>query len=238
MEEDSMAWITLRNEQKIDKIISYFVDKQMDIEIEMGEEKSTYRSSFVTVDQEDISSRNGRKPGLIIAKMRPGSGNALIQSVPEVKIRFSVKEHVCRYQARYIGVSNISPWFGFIVSYPKSIQIKEKRKEPRITYEAPEMVSVEFKVGGGAKEDKLYRLNVRDQSKHGLGLLVTKKDFDLLQLVNVGDNLKNMLFFATSKLIRVRGTVRHKTKIEEGEHRGCYVVGVESPEIIENWKPK
>jgi len=80
-----------------------------------------------------------------------------------------------------------------------TIQIKEKRREERITYEAPEMVSVEFKVGRGAKQDKLYRLNVRDQSGHGLGLLVTENDSDLVQAVNVGDKLNNMLFYATSK---------------------------------------
>lgn len=118
-----------------------------------------------------------------------------------------------------------------------SAEIKEKRRGGRVKYEIPEFVYAEFKVGERPEKDRPYLLKVMDCSRHGLGMVVTPKDFDLLNLVKVGDTLHNLAFFATWAMIRVEGTVRHKTIINGGKYRGCYMLGIESPEIIESCKP-
>ena len=69
-------------------------------------------------------------------------------------------------------------------------------------------------------------------------MLVAQKDFDLLEILNKGDKLQDVTFFATWAMIEVDGKVKHKTRIEEGKYKGCYLLGIESPDIIESCKPK
>jgi hypothetical protein len=38
-------------------------------------------------------------------------------------------------------------------------------------------------------------------------------------------------------MIKVDGVVRHKTQIKEGKYSDCYILGVESPDIAESYKP-
>jgi hypothetical protein len=36
-----------------------------------------------------------------------------------------------------------------------------------------------------------------------------------------------MTFYSESLMVRMDAVVRHKTKIEVGKYRGCYIVGIE-----------
>ena len=117
------------------------------------------------------------------------------------------------------------------------MESKDKRKEDRFNYEMPEFVYAEFKLGKEPIKDKVYNLKILDCSESGIGMVITQKDFDLLQILNEGDELKNISFFATWTVLKVDGIVRHKTKIEEGKYKGCYLMGIESQEIIESFKP-
>lgn len=119
-----------------------------------------------------------------------------------------------------------------------SIEIKEKRKGNRVKYEIPDFVYTEFSLRRrDPKEDKSYALKIMDWSRTGLGMVVTPKDFDLLYQVKVGDILQNMAFFAEWAMVKVNGTVRHKSVINEGKYKGCFMVGIESPEILESCRP-
>jgi hypothetical protein len=231
-----MAWRTLDNKHKILQIINYLIFERTEIKISIKEEKSLFSSRFIKLDQEDPLSNTEETPQMIIDKLFPEKGNTLIQSVPHVTVGFIIKGNICRCSLKYIGISGF-PYIGFIVSFPDRIQIAEKRKEERITYETPEFVSVEFRLGKDVKKDKLYELNVLDYSEHGLGLLITQKDFDLLELLHKGDKIEDISFFASWTMIKVSGTVKHITKIEDGKHKGCYILGIGSPDIIESCKP-
>jgi hypothetical protein len=124
-------------------------------------------------------------------------------------------------------VSNIPPDFGFIMSFPEKLQIQEKRREKRTRYEEPKMVSVEFTLPAGGGKARKYTLNVFDRSKRGFALLVRKKDFGLLKILNRGDKLQNMTFYSESLMLKMDAVVRHKTRIEEGRHKNCYILGIE-----------
>jgi hypothetical protein len=118
------------------------------------------------------------------------------------------------------------------------MEIKEKRSEERFNYKIPEFVYAEFKVGKGPEKDRVYDLKVMNSSRHGLTLVITQKDFDLLQILNEGDTLQDMTFFTKSDVIKLNGTVRHITEITEGKYEGCYYLGIESPDIIESDEPR
>ena len=117
------------------------------------------------------------------------------------------------------------------------MDIEENRREERINYGIPEFVYVEFKLGRNPAEGKVYNLKVTNCSKYGLAMIVTQKDFDLLHMVAEGEKLEDMTFCAEWTIINVEGTVRHKSKIEDGEHKGCFILGIETPDIIESCKP-
>jgi hypothetical protein len=231
-----MSWLTLDNKQKILQIINYLIFERAEIKISIKEEKFLFSSRLIKLNQEDPLSKTEETPQMIIDKLIPEKGNALIQSVPHVTVGFIIKGNICRCSLKYIGISGF-PCIGFIMSFPESIQIAEKRREERFAYETPEFISVEFRLGESVKRDKLYELNVFDYSHNGLGLLITQKDFDLLKLVHKGDKIEDITFFASWTVIKVSGAVRHITKIEDGKYKGCYILGIESPDIIESCKP-
>ena len=231
-----MSWLTLDNKQKILQVINYLIFERTEIKISIKEEKSLFSSGFIKLNQEDPLSKTDETPQVIMDKLIPEKGNALIQSVPHVTVRFVIKGNICQCSLKYIGISGF-PNIGFIVSLPENIQIAEKRREERVTYETPEFVSVEFRLGKEIKKDKLYELNVLDYSKHGLGLIITQKDFDLLKLLHKGDKIEDITFFASWTMIKVSGTIVHITKFEDGKYKGCYILGIESPDITESCKP-
>ncbi len=114
---------------------------------------------------------------------------------------------------------------------------EENRREERVKYKMPEFVYVEFKLEKTPKKGKVYGLKVMDYSRKGLGIVVTQKDFELLQMLDEGDKLKHVTFCASWTMIKVDGTVRHKSKIEEGKYKDCYILGIESLDIIDSCNP-
>lgn len=110
---------------------------------------------------------------------------------------------------------------------------KEGRKDSRIKTEMPEFIRAELRVGKTPDQERVFDLRVANFSKYGLGLLVSQKDLDLLDLINEGDKLTNLSFFAKLSMIKVDGTVRHKTEIVEGKYKGHYLIGIESPDLME-----
>ena len=117
------------------------------------------------------------------------------------------------------------------------IEKGENRRWERFQYKLPESVYVEFQVGETPKKGKVYDLKVMDYSRNGLGIVVTQKDSELLQVIDDGNKLKDITFCAPWTMTKINGTVRHKSKIEEGKYKDCYILGIESPDIIDSFKP-
>ena len=113
----------------------------------------------------------------------------------------------------------------------------EKRREHRVATRIPDFVYVEFSLETQKGKGKHYRLNVMNYSSHGIGLLVSEKDFGILKLLKKGDIIKQITFYASWALITVNTTVRHFTKVEEGPYGGMYVIGVEARELIMSAQP-
>ena len=231
-----MSWITVNDKQKITLIVDHLISKEKEITIRANGDKTPFTSKFLKMNKENSSSENGNGAKLIIEKLSPEKGNSLIQALPKVTAEFLINKNLCRCNLDYMGIST-HPYIGFIVGFPESMEIEEKRREDRVPFKRPQFISVAFSLSKNSNGDKQYELNVLDCSKYGLGLLITQKDFDLLGLLNVGDEIEDIAFFASWAMIKVNGTVCHITKLKEGEHKGCYLLGIDSPDIIESCKP-
>ena len=231
--EETESWRQVKDSRKIQEIFERMVSKNMELKVLIDEENVRFMSRATRLNPEEISSL-GSEPELIIEKLFPEIGNSLIQSSSQVTLEFSIKEHFCRGKARYVGVSNEYPYFGIMITLPQSLELaRERRRERRHTYEMPDFVSVAFSIVG---KDKVYDLGVMDCSMHGLGILITRKDFDLVRLVKPGDRIRDIVFYSENAMIKVDGVVRHLTKMSTGKYKNSYVMGIESPEVIENCK--
>lgn len=109
----------------------------------------------------------------------------------------------------------------------------ERRREERIIIELLDLLSAEFEIGNGVGIGKLWHLSVRDCSEHGLGLLVSENDYELLQILDPGDKIKDMVLYTEWAMTRVDAIVRHITKIEWGTYIGQYILGVEVIKFID-----
>jgi hypothetical protein len=223
----------VEDRHKIQEIFERMVSKNLELKILIDEQSVRFLSRTIRLNPEEISSL-GSEPELIIEKLFPETGNRLIESSSQLTLEFTIKEHFCRGKAKYVGESNEYPYFGIIITLPQILELtRERRREVRRTYEMPHFVSVEFSITG---KDKVYNLGVMDCSQHGLGILITKKDFDLVRLVKPGDRIRDIMLYSRNAMIKVDGVVRHMTKMPTGKHKDSYVMGVESPEVIESFK--
>jgi len=229
-----MTWNAVVERSKIVEMMEDLVTDHAELKVFIPGDKESFTSCVLMLDRQKALSGSRRGAELIIEKVLPHRGNALIQASPELVLEFPLRENVCRCSVQYLGISSEYPYFGYMLRLPDFIEIKEKRREERFTYETPDFVTVEFTLGGGRKQEKVYELNVLNCSLHGLGVLIREKDFDLRNRLRPGDRLSGMTLYAESSMIKVDGIVRHVTKIMEGPHAGCYVLGIESEEIIEN----
>ena len=135
-----------------------------------------------------------------------------------------------------IGLCSVPPYLGLAMGFPESLEIERKRRKGRITYEMPECFSAEFRLGTNSKEDRLYQLNVLNRSDHGLGLIVPEMDLELLRILKKGDTLDDITILASWAMIKVSGTVSHITKIEDGKHKGCYLLGIHTHRLIRGFE--
>ena len=110
---------------------------------------------------------------------------------------------------------------------PALITLADRRKEERVFPETLEFISAIFKWEKGPCKAQTYELDILNYSKRGLALLLTEKDDHLFISLESGERVSEMTLFAESALTVVNGTVRHKTRIEDGIYRGCFVIGME-----------
>lgn len=235
-----MDWFVNVNKQQIAKIIELLILKKTEIKVRIKGEKNPFRSTFIKLGSrpgESDSKTPEKQPALIMEKVFPEKGNGLIESSPDVLIESVLGEVQFRFKTRYLGISSDYPYFGIITEFPESLEIKEQRRDDRVIPKMPDFISVEFSFGEISGKERSYKLDIFDCSRHGLGLLVTDKEIELLRMLKPGDKIKDITFYASWTMIQVDAVVKHRSKIKSGKHKGQYVIGIESSEIIENCRP-
>jgi hypothetical protein len=228
-----MDWQTLDDKKRIRNVLESLVSAQAQVVIQIDGIESPFTTKFIKIEDQK-NNGVGSKKGLIIEKLLPEQGNELIQLFPEVVIKFLIQESLYRCILQCLGISTIYPYYGFFMGFPDYLEIKEKRRDERFVFQGPELISAEFKLGENKRRNKLYQLKVHDYSKRGLGLIITQKDFDLMKNLRTGDKIEEISFYAPEAIIKsVDGYVRHITKMKDGENEGCYILGIESTDIVE-----
>jgi sulfur carrier protein ThiS len=227
-----MPWHTLKDKAKILAIIRHLISRQRELKILIDGEKETFRARIVKLNR--ILSEKGEEVQLVIQRLDPKGDNELIRASSEVRMEFIVKKKFCKCKTAYIGPAYHEGDFVLLLAFPSSVQVHKERREERINLEMLEPISVKLTVGKELNEQKTYDLTVVDCSRHGLGLLVTQNAFDLLEELNVGDLIRDMIMYAPWALITVNGEVAHKTEFQEGDHKGCFMLGIKCRELITN----
>ena len=111
---------------------------------------------------------------------------------------------------------------------------KKRRKWERINVGIPEFVFAEFDIDHEGTKRRHLKLDVANYSRYGLGLLVPQGQKQLLNLIRPGMKIENITFFARWAIIRVDAIVRHITALHSGPHKGQFMIGLKSDEIIES----
>lgn len=227
----------IETRNKILEIINHIISKKKEINVKISGQKTVFTSLILKLNKPD-NAGDSEKDNLIIERLEPKKGMDIIHSNPDIEVKFDINEKSFRFSSKFLGINNIQQPFGLFISIPDSIEFENKRINERYTYEVPEFVTAEFKLGQGTREEKNYELNVLDCSLRGLGLLVDKENIDLLQRIKIGETIQEITFYAAWMMIKVTGSVKHITKIGEGAYKGRYLMGIESQDIIKICRPK
>ena len=73
-----------------------------------------------------------------------------------------------------------------------------------------------------------------DYSTNGVGIFVSEEDSDLIEGAQKGDRLENITLFSLEAMIKVDGTVRHKSKRKRRGRQGVdsFILGIEFDETL------
>ncbi|UCF56192.1 MAG: PilZ domain-containing protein, partial [Deltaproteobacteria bacterium] len=153
----------------------------------------------------------------------------------QLTVKFSLRNTSCRFNIRYLGTSRDYPYIGVIISFPEAIHIEERRRRDRRNDAIPAFDSGIFKLKKGSVKDKTYEFRVINCSAGGVGIQVGEKDSDLLERVKEGDKLQDITLYAPQTVVRMDGTVRHKSKIRDMENENSYILGVEFDETLKDF---
>ncbi|MBW1997383.1 MAG: hypothetical protein JRJ29_05375 [Deltaproteobacteria bacterium] len=229
-----MIWASMYRKEEILSVIQSLVIDEVGITVKLPRVRQIFMSRFVGIHVEKgPTASQGAEPGLVIERLIPGRGNRFIHSSPEVTVLFFFDKNFYRFKSRCTGTSNTYPSYGFLLTLPRSIQFRERRSEDRYVFEKPDLLSAEFVVDLSPSRSKSYSLKVHDYSKHGIGLIISENDFELVNLLKTGDHLYPISLYAADAIItNVSGIVRHITRMEGGPHKGYYILGIQSEDVI------
>lgn len=111
---------------------------------------------------------------------------------------------------------------------------RKTRKEPRHVPSIPRFSYAEFSIEVKEGHVKDCRLDVLNCSESGIGLLLPKEEAEIADIITSGSIIPDMVFYAPWTLIRADAKVRHMTRLTNGPHKGDYLLGVESEEVVES----
>ena len=115
------------SKEKLRNLINLLISHKREIKIRIEGNKASYTSRIVKADYGDPLSKVGKGNQLIIEKLTPGTGNALLKLSPTLVIQFPLGDQTCQFHAKYLGESTNYPHKGLTVSFPESVRIEERR---------------------------------------------------------------------------------------------------------------
>jgi c-di-GMP-binding flagellar brake protein YcgR len=227
-----------KSKERIRKAIEFLTIDRRLIEVVIQGEQTRFASKILKADHGDTFSGSEKVTNLVIDWLSPASGNSLIQSAGSIQVKFSLAKSQCRFTSHYVTRSLESGYLGHIIAYPESLVITDRRRNDRYqidTEAAPLFVTAKLTMMTRRSQEKSYDLRVFDVSENGVGILVGGEMQDLLEGIELGDRVEQVELYATWTMVKVAGTVRHKSKISEGKYRGYCLLGIQLDEKLEHY---
>ena len=227
-----------KSKARIKQAIHYLVVNRRPITVKIEYERTLFDSIIVKADHGDPLSKTGVGGRVFIQWLSPPRGNSLIQCVSPVQVRFSVGKYKLAFTSYYITKSLESSHLGHIISYPEGLVLADRRRSDRHevgSNAAPFFGKAKIRMRAGRSQEKVYDLEVFDVSEDGVGILVGKELSNWLERIGIGDRLKEVELYAPWTIVRVDGTVKHKSWMQKGKYSGYHLVGIELDEKLENF---
>jgi hypothetical protein len=227
-----------KNEETIKQTIDFLAVNRRPITVKIEEEQPLFDSMILKVDRGDPVSKAGTAGRVYIEWLSPFKGNDLIQSARTVQVRFSLGKYKLAFTSYYVTKSIESPYLGHIITYPEALVIADRRKHDRHEVDsktAPLFAKAKIRTREGRSQEKVYDFGVFDVSENGVGVLVGKEHFNWLERIEIGDRLQGVELYAPWTIVRVDGTVRHKSKMRRGKYCSCQLLGIELDEKLESY---
>jgi hypothetical protein len=233
-----MPDLITRNRERVKQAIDYLAVNRRPVTIRMVEEQAAFQSLILRADHRDPASQ-ARTPGRVyIHWLSPPEGNNLIQSAKTVEVRFSIGKYGLAFASKYVTKSLEPPYLGHIITYPESLIIADRRRHDRHevgSKTAPLFAKAKIRVREGGSQENVYDLRVFDVSENGVGMLVGEELFNWLERIGIGDRLKGLELSAPWTIVKVDGTVRHKSKMRRGRYSSFHLLGIELDEKLEHY---
>ncbi len=233
-----MPNVVTKNEERIKQTIDFLAANRRTITVKIEEEQPLFDSMILKVDRGDPVSKAGTAGRVFIEWLSPLKGNDLIQSARTVQVRFSLGKFNLAFTSYYVTKSIESPYLGHIITYPEALVIADRRKHDRHEVDsktAPLFAKAKIRMREGRSQEKVYDFGVFDVSENGVGVLVGKELFNWLERIEIGDRLQEVELYAPWTIVRVDGTVRHKSKMRRGKYSSCQLLGIELDEKLESY---
>lgn len=233
-----MPSLTTKNRRRIREAIDFLNSKRRPVAIRIEGAAPRFSSKIIKADHGDLFARAGIGGNLLIDMLSPEEGNELIQSPKAIKVIFSIGKSDCEFLSRYIKKSEVSPYYGHIITYPEAITILDRRKGDRYEVDlakVPLFVSAKVTIKTGSSKEQSYDLKVFDISESGVGVLVQEESGPLLEALALGRRPEEIELLASWTTIKVNGTVKHRSRVQEGKFAGRYLVGIQLDEKLEHY---
>ena len=227
-----------KSKARIRQAIDFLVANRRPIAVKIEGEQTLFDSMIVKADHGHLASKAGTTGQVFIRWLSPPRGNNLIQSVSAVPVRFSFGKHKLAFTSYYITRSLESPFLGHIITYPEALAITDRRRSERNevdSHAAPLFAEAKIRVRTGRSQEKTLNLRVFDVSEKGVGLLVDEEMSAWLERIGIGDRLSEVELYASWAIVKVHGTVRHKSRVGKDRYRGCHLLGIELDEELEHY---
>jgi hypothetical protein len=179
-------------------------------------------------------SKHGYGAHLILGELAPEDGYTIIRPGRHLRLEFMAGNKSCEFETLCLTSLRDGPDSKITVSFPESMVLPERRRGLRGSSEMPELISAVLTPKNGFEAERYYDLPVVDYSTNGVGIFFSEEDSDLIEGAQKGDRLENITLFSFEAMVKVDGTVRHKSKRRRRGRQGAgsFVLGIEFDEAL------
>ena len=229
-----MTMFIAKDRQTIWKVIDHLISRKRRITVRTEGYENSYTSRIIKASYVAAHSKHGNGPHLILGELAPEEGYAIIRPGRYLALKFMARNTLCEFKTQCLTSQRDGSDPKITVSFPKSMVLPERRKGRRGSSEMPELISAVLTPKKGFETEKNYDLPVVDYSTNGVGIFFSEEDFDLIESAQKGDRLENITLFSLEAMIKVDGTVRHKSKRKRRGRQGVdsFVLGIEFDEAL------